>query len=160
MTVHISDPELRMYDVPGNTLSEVATVIASMAEAGKAEWWPQFAYESDNDVVSTVTVTVQQRKTMPYWQGFADATQPMKDEWDRFWRALDTHEQGHFDLVRTHLETVDQVLVGQLVGNVQRVFNDVVAALDAASSAYDAYTSHGLTQGTSIDLGAETAASQ
>ena len=65
MTIHISDPEMRMYDVPGNTLSEVATVIASMAEAGKAEWWPQFQYESDDDVVSSVTVAVPQRKTMP-----------------------------------------------------------------------------------------------
>ena len=52
MTVHILDPEVHMYDVPGHTLTEAATVIASMAEAGKAEWWPQFSYESDNGVVS------------------------------------------------------------------------------------------------------------
>jgi predicted secreted Zn-dependent protease len=149
-----------MYDVPGNTLSEVATVIAAMAEAGKAEWWPELAYEGSDGLVCAVNVTVQQRKTMPYWQGYSDATQPMKDEWDRFWRALDAHEQGHFDLVRTHLENVDQLLVGQPVADVQRVFNDVVAALDAASSAYDAYTSHGLNQGTSIDLDAEAAPSQ
>jgi predicted secreted Zn-dependent protease len=160
MTVRISDPEIRMYEVPGNTLSEVATVIASMAEAGKAEWWPQFAYESDDGAVSSVTVTVQQRKTMPHWQGYSDASRPMRDEWDRFWQALDAHEQGHFDLVRTHLGNVDQLLVGQSVTAVQRVFSDVVAALDAASSAYDAHTSHGLTQGTSIDLDAEAAPSQ
>ena len=43
MTVHILDPEVHMYDVPGHTLTEAATVIASMAEAGKAEWWPQFS---------------------------------------------------------------------------------------------------------------------
>lgn len=148
-----------MYDVPGDTLSEVATVIASMAEAGKAEWWPQFVYESADGIVSSVAVTVQQRKTMPHWQGYSDASQPMKDEWDRFWDALDTHEHGHFELVTSHLANLDRVLVGQPVTSVQSAFNDVIAALDAASSAYDAHTSHGLTQGTSIDLDAEAAPS-
>jgi predicted secreted Zn-dependent protease len=159
MTVHILDPEVHMYEVPGHTLTEAATVIASMAEAGKAEWWPQFSYESDNGLVSSATVSVPQRKTMPHWQGYAYATQPMKDEWDRFWRALDAHEQGHFDLVASHLAYVDQVLVGQPVSDVQRVFNDAVAALNAASSAYDVQTSHGVIQGTTIDLGVEAASS-
>ena len=160
MTVHICDPEIRMYDVPGNTLSEVATVIASMAEAGKAEWWPELAYECDGGFVSSVTVTVQQRKTMPQWQGYDNASGPMRDEWDRFWHALDTHEHGHFELVTTHLANLDQALVGLPDADVQRVFNDALAALDAASSAYDAHTSHGLTHGTSIDLDAEAAPSQ
>jgi len=160
MTVRISDPETHMYDVPGHTLSEVATVVASMAEAGKAEWWPQFSFESHDGVVSSVVVSVPQRKTMPRWHGYHDASQPMRDEWDRFWRALDDHEQGHFDLVTSHLANVDQLVVGQPVGDAQRVFNDVVAGLDAASSAYDAQTSHGLTQGTTIDLDVETAQSQ
>jgi len=151
MTVHILDPEVHMYNVPGHTLTEAATVIASMAEAGKAEWWPQFSYTSDDDTVSSVTVSVPQRKTMPHWEGYADASQPMRDEWDRFWRALDTHEQGHFDLVTSHLGGLDQLLVGQPVSDVQRIFNDAVAGLDAASSAYDVHTSHGVAQGTSID---------
>jgi len=159
MTVHINDAEMHMYDVPGHTLTEATTVITAMAEAGKAEWWPQFSYESDNGVVSSVTVGVPQRKTMPRWQGYADAPQPVKEEWDRFWRALDSHEQGHFDLVTSHLVNLDQVLVGQPVQDVQRVFNDAVAGLDAASSAYDVQTSHGVTQGTTIDLDVEAAAS-
>ena len=159
MTVHIKDPEVHMYDVPGHTLTEAATVIASMAEAGKAEWWPQFVYESDNGVVSSVTVTVPQRQTMPRWSGYADADQPVKGEWDRFWRALDSHEQGHFDLVTQHLANLDRVLVGQPVHDVQRVFADAVAALDAASSAYDVQTSHGVTQGTTLDLAVEAAPS-
>jgi len=159
MTVHILDPEVHMYDVPGHTLTEAATVITSMAEAGKAEWWPQFSYESENSFVSAVNVSVPQRKTMPHWVGYADASQPMKDEWDRFWHALDAHEQGHFDLVVSCLAQLDQVLVGQPVSDVQRVFNDAVAALNAASSAYDVQTSHGVTQGTTIDLDVEAAAS-
>ena len=157
MTVHINAPEVHMYDVPGHTLTEAATVIASMAEAGKAEWWPQFVYESDDGLVSSVTVTVPQRKTMPRWQGYTDASQSMKDEWDRFWQALDTHEQGHFDLVTSHLSNLDQMLVGQRVDDVQRVFTDAIAALNAASSAYDVQTSHGVTQGTTLDLGVEAA---
>jgi hypothetical protein len=40
---------------------------------------------------------------------------------------------------------------------VQRVFNDAVAALDAASSAYDVQTSHGVAQGTTLDLDVEAA---
>jgi len=158
MTVHIDDPEVHMYDVPGHTLTEAMTVLTAMAEAGKAEWWPQFTYDSDNGVVSSATVSVPQRKTMPRWQGYPEAPEPVKDEWDRFWGALDSHEQGHFDLVTLHLANLDELLVGQPVHDVQRVFNDAVAGLEAASSAYDVQTSHGVTQGTTIDLDVEAAA--
>jgi len=96
---------------------------------------------------------------MPHWQGYGGAPQPIKDEWDRFWRALDTHEQGHFDLVTSYLAGLERVLVGQPVSDVQRIFNDAVAGLNAASSAYDVHTSHGVTQGTTIDLGVEAASS-
>jgi predicted secreted Zn-dependent protease len=157
VTVQIHSPEVHLYDVPGHTLTEAATVISSMAEAGKAEWWPQYSYESQNEVVSSVTVTVAQRKTMPRWHGYSNASQPVRDEWDRFWRALDAHEQGHFDLVTSYLANVDHVLVGQSVSDVQRVFNDAVAALNSASTGYDAQTSHGVTQGTTIDLNVEAA---
>lgn len=160
MTVSIHTPDVHLYDVPGHTLTEAATVISSMAEAGKAEWWPQYSYESESGFVSSATVTVAQRKTMPRWHGYTDASSAVQAEWDRFWQALDAHEQGHFDLVSSYLANLDQVLVGQPVHDVQRVFNDALATLNAASTAYDAQTSHGVTQGTTIDLNVEQAATQ
>jgi len=61
--------------------------------------------------------------------------------------------------VTAHLADLDELLVGRPVSDVQRVFNDAVAGLNAASSAYDVHTSHGVTQGTTIELGVEAAPS-
>ncbi len=155
MATHIHEPELHMYDVDGHTLTEVATHISGMAEAGRAEWFPHMDYEYDGGVVTAATVTIRLRKTMPRWHGYTHASEPVKAEWDRFWHALDAHEGGHFELVTCHLGSVHAQLVGQSVADAQRVFDEAVQALNDASAGYDSQTNHGLAQGTNIDVSVE-----
>ncbi len=153
MTTHIHEPERVTYDVSAPTLAEVARLIADQAEAGRAEWWPNWTYDYAGDQVTRATVTVDQRVTMPRWPEYTQASGACREEWDRFWIAVENHEKGHIDLVRTHLVDLHERLAGIPVQEAQGVFDQAVAALNAASAAYDAQTDHGRNQGTVIDVG-------
>jgi predicted secreted Zn-dependent protease len=152
MPTHIHSPEHVMVDYPGHTLEEVASAISSVPEAGRAEWWPHYSVEWDGDIVSSATVTVTQRRTMPRWPGYSHASPAAKAEWDRFWHALEQHEEGHFQLVHSHLATLDHQLVGQQSDAVQSVFEQALNDLATASDNYDAQTNHGLSYGTVLDV--------
>src|SRR6266508_1099607 len=150
MPTEIHQPERVTDDVSAPTLTAAAEVIAQMDEAGKAEWWPNLAYDTDGAVVTRATVTVTTRITMPRWPEYTTAAQACKDEWDRFWVALDRHEQGHIQLVHQHLDGVHRQLKGQPAAEAQQIWSAATAALDTASAAYDSQTDHGRNQGTTI----------
>jgi predicted secreted Zn-dependent protease len=148
-TIH--DPERVTYDVSAPTLAEAARLIAEMDEAGRAEWWPHLDYDTEAGVLSAVTVTVPTRITMPRWPEYTSAAQACREEWDRFWVALDHHEQGHIALVRQHLDGLHRRLRGLPESEAAQAWEDALGALNQASESYDAQTDHGRNQGTVID---------
>lgn len=154
MSVEFSGTESVEYDVHGRTLEDVAAVIAEMAEAGRAEWFPHYGYDHDGHTITSAAVTVATRVTLPRWNERDSASPGEQREWDRFREALAAHEQGHFNLVWQHLGAVDEHLVGRSPDNAAAAWRHVLAELDVASDAYDASTDHGRTSGTVIDLDA------
>ena len=89
---------------------------------------------------------------MPRWTGEASASRTEKNEWRRFLSALRAHEKGHLELVVRHLGNVDTQLVGKSIAAARDRWTKVLAALKAASEAYDSATDHGRRQGTYIDV--------
>ncbi len=158
MPTTIHEPERVVYDVSAPTLTEAARLIADMSEAGKAEWWPHLAYDHNGSVLTQVTVTVQTRITMPRWPEYTTAAAACREEWDRFWVALDGHERGHMRLVHEHLDGIHRRLRGLSVDDAQQTWADALSALATASDSYDTQTDHGRNEGTVINVpvGAET----
>jgi predicted secreted Zn-dependent protease len=153
MTARFGDVERVSYDVSALTLQEVAAAIAHLPEAGSAEWFPHYDFNSDErDVVTEATVTVGWRITLPNWDGYRSARQPEQDEWDRFLAALGAHEQGHLDLATQHLSDVDEHMVGLSAQQAVGAFDQALQQLQAASNTYDQSTDHGRNSGTIIDL--------
>ncbi len=158
MPTTIHDPERVVFDVSAPTLTEAARLIAEMDEAGRAEWWPDLNYQTDGSVLTQVTVTVPTRITMPRWPEYTSAASACREEWDRFWVALDHHEQGHIELVRQHFDGLHRRLRGLSEDQAQQAWADANDALNRASEAYDAQNDQGRNQGTVIDVpaGAES----
>ena len=152
MPTTIHDPERVAYDVSAPTLAEAARVIGEMDEAGRAEWWPDLRYETQDGVLTSVTVTVTTRITMPRWPEYTSAARPCREEWDRFWVALGHHEDGHITLVRQHLDGLHRNLRGRSEAEAQQAWSDALSGLATASQTYDAQTDHGRNQGTVIDV--------
>jgi Bacterial protein of unknown function (DUF922) len=147
VSVTFSDTERAYTDVHGKTLTDVAAVIAQQGEAAKAEWFPPLAYDR------SATVTVRTKITMPRWPEYTSAPQAEKDEWDRFFAALQAHEEGHIDLVRQQLSGIDDQLAGLSSDQANSAWTAALQQLQDASDSYDTDTDHGRNQGTIINLG-------
>jgi len=149
----IKPPKRASYTIDAQTLHEVADVIDGHEEAGETTWEPNLNYKTSSDgVVTQATVTVDLTITMPEWPAARKRKKRVRDEWERFYRALEAHEQGHVDLVRKHLEGVAASLVGLSEEKAQEKFAEALQELQEASDQYDAATDHGRKNGTIIDL--------
>ena len=82
--------------------ADVYDVISAMPEAGKAEWGDSnYSMEfDDKGEVTSVDANIRYKVTMPTWVEVDQAPQAAQDEWNRFWSALEAHEQGHLDIAR------------------------------------------------------------
>ncbi|HSS08854.1 MAG TPA: DUF922 domain-containing protein [Acidimicrobiales bacterium] len=154
LTTQFGHVERVTYNVSGATLRDVAGAIAHLPEAGSTEWFPHYDYNSDErGAVTEVNVRVGWRVTLPSWVGYDGACQLERDEWDRFFAALDAHEQGHIDVATGHLSVLDELMLGGSAHQAGVVFEQALQQLQAASDAYDQSTDHGRNTGTIIDVG-------
>jgi predicted secreted Zn-dependent protease len=151
VSVEFSGPEQIYYEVSGDSLTAVAQLISLGDEAGKSEWLPRYDYAAIGDNLSSITVTVSTKITMPQWSGYASASQPEKDEWDRFVVALQNHDQGYIELVIQQLSNIDEQMIGRSVSDAGRAWDNALEAVALASDAYDRRTDHGRNQGTIIN---------
>ena len=151
-TTTIGAPVRKSYAVTGTTLADAAAVIEAREEAGLTEWKPKLAFNKDDQgMVTSATVTVTLTVTMPNWPGATKLSKPAKAEWDRAYGALAKHEQGHVDLVNTHLSGLGASLVGKTEAEANAAFAEAVQKLQEASDKYDVDTDHGRNNGTDLD---------
>lgn len=141
-----------LRDVEGPTLADVAAVIADEPESATTEWFPRYSVDTAAGTVSSATVTVDTKVTMPRWPGYTTASAAERREWDRFWAALHQHELGHVDLVKSQLCGIDAQLLGESADSARQIWDNALDALRSANEAYDLETDHGRAQGTVIDL--------
>jgi predicted secreted Zn-dependent protease len=148
----IGEPTQSSYTVKGNTLAEAAAVIDARDEAGLTEWNVNLSYTTDeNGIITRVTVTVNLKITMPNWPGAAKLSKAAKAEWDRFYRALEEHEQGHVSLLRERFSGLGESLVGKSEAEAKADFETAKQELQKKSDEYDVETDYGRKRGTIID---------
>jgi predicted secreted Zn-dependent protease len=153
MSVEFPSTDWHYYAVSGARLRDVAAAIEHEAEAGNAEWFPSIDYQTDeHGLLSDVTISVPTRVTLPDWSDYSSATPAELHEWDRFRYALTTHENGHVDLVQTHLSGIDMRMLGEAKDQGLALYQQALDALNAASVAFDTQTDHGRNTGTVIDV--------
>ena len=61
------------------------------------------------------------------------------------------HEMGHYDLAYQYLDNFEGSLVGMAKDDAWTAFEQRKTDLQQASDAYDTSTSHGISQGTTLD---------
>ncbi len=92
---------------------------------------------------------------LPKWQDFDKASEPEKEAWAKFIKAVRVHEQGHVDRVRNYMEknlpedlkSIRGSTMKELSAENKRVLQEVTKALRDDADAYDVDTNHGATQG-------------
>jgi predicted secreted Zn-dependent protease len=152
-TISIQQPAPSYYDVEGNTLEEVGTAMGT-EEWGQCQWdWSQTSYRTTNDTVDRVNIVLILTITLPRWtgDGWRRASPAAKAEWNRMLAALRTHENGHADIARSFVHQVQEHPLNHPESEFQTLFTEGQNPHEDRQRAYDAETSHGETQGVSLD---------
>jgi hypothetical protein len=145
------------HSVEANSLASFGDAISARNEAGKVQWDPSFDYESEGGDAPSVSVSVvcPILLEMPSWALPEDMGPRTQAEFTRWLGALRTHEQGHIDRVHQHFEGLAERLSRLSFARAEQLFNTTKTNLQTASDTYDASTSHGVSQGTTLDLAIE-----
>ncbi len=142
------------YDVEGSTLEEVSAQL-DPDEWGRCTYNYDYTYTTDENGQTThvdVTVTTTIRLPRQRGAGWRQASRAAKREWNRMIRALQTHENGHRRIAEKRASIVREGLLGQAEGDVQTKFEELRGQVQDEFDQYDADTSHGQTQGVSLDI--------
>ena len=138
----------------GNTLQELFDEMDGwhLDEVGRCTWHPQLSLTwDDNQLVTGGTLTVDLEVLVPAWGNRSSVGDAVRAEWDRWSDALMTHEMGHADLAYRYLDNFENTLIGMHQDAAWAAFEQVKQDLQTASNDYDSSTSHGVTQGTTLD---------
>ncbi|GAA6615192.1 DUF4157 domain-containing protein [Scytonema sp. NUACC26] len=142
--------------VSGKTLSQVWDDMTNSGTKESASVLPelkpdpQYGYD-ENEKVTKVTVNVKETKEMPQWIELEQQCQPIKNEWNRFYSALDRHEERHVSIDRKHYTNVHQKLVGKPRQTAWDTLDEVVDVADKENKAYDTSSNHGIAEGSKIN---------
>jgi hypothetical protein len=151
----VGPPTNSTYAVSGS-LRSVATAIAARTEAGSVTTTPSsdtdtYAPPGGSEKVTAARVTVDQAMELPSWTDKANATKGQQAEWDRFFGAITTHENGHVALDKTAYADVHTKMVGQTPKDADAKLDAAEAKAKTDNSTYDTGNDHGLKQGTGIN---------
>jgi hypothetical protein len=143
------------YAVSGS-LRSVANAIAARTEAGSVTSTPSqdtetYAPDGGTEKVTAARVTVTQAMELPSWTDKANATKGQQAEWDRFFAAITTHENGHVALDKTAYDSVHTKMVGQTPKGADEKLDAAEAKATTDNATYDTNNGHGVKQGTGIN---------
>jgi predicted secreted Zn-dependent protease len=95
-----------------------------------------------------VTLNVRLFLRMPVWTKRGERPKAERDEWDRFYRALRYHEDGHLDLFRREFTKSFERLKRVADDEIQDTLVEEVARIHQLNEQYEHDTDHGRTQQT------------
>ena len=94
----------------------------------------------------SLDVTFTLRIEMPVWTSYPRRPEAEKREWDRFYRALLWHEQGHIAIIKREAQTTYTRLLAATKDTINNVAEQETQRIHRANAAYDSQTDHGRRQ--------------
>ena len=151
----VGPPNNSTYSVSGS-LRTVATAIAARTEAGSEKSAPSQDTETatpdgGTEKVTAARVTVKVDVELPSWSDKSSATANQQKEWDRFFKAITAHEDGHVALDKTAYADVHAKMVGKTPADADKKVDDAEAKAKTDNDTYDNNNDHGVKQGTGIN---------
>ncbi len=146
------DQSLRRQIHPHHLFQAATQLGMHSAEPGLTNVLPEYTTELDaQGRVIRVTMTVPVTVTLPEWPEASGLPSAAHAEWERFIRALTTHEDGHVAIIRRRLEHFGATLLHVTPDVAEQRWQANLAAMQQESDEYDAQTDHGRNNGTIID---------
>jgi len=138
------------------------TLGGALEELLKLPEWGEFDGKLDVDHkanskghVTEVTLKPSYTILMPTWAGYGKATKTCRGEWDRMWKKLDEHENGHrlihleaLAAIQSHLQMQTDLTVEQFEADLARMMEDG----QSKQEKFDAATGHGSKKGVELNI--------
>ena len=155
-TITIQPVEPDDYEVSGSTLAEVHGQL-DPTEWGHCRYHYDYGYETTNGVTTKIDITLSLTIRLPRWtgEGWDNASEAVKAEWNRMMGALEAHEQRHAEIAREWAPTVKSELLNQPEGDLETTFETVRGQVQDAQDLFDDESDHGQNDGVSLDLSIE-----
>jgi predicted secreted Zn-dependent protease len=130
------------------TLAEVAHRIATLPESARAGWKLDYRYETkSNGQLDNVDLNLTLTMEMPVWDNYRNRPKRERDEWDRFYRALRFHEDGHHNLCKREIETIYSKLSNAKTANdLKSIYDSELVRLQQENNDFDKRVNHGQRQ--------------
>src|SRR5262249_48950739 len=142
--------------IAANTLGGALKELQKRDEWGDFRGDIDYTYKADvNDHVTEVTLTPSYTIQMPEWSGYRQAPKACQKEWDRMWRKLDEHEDGHRLIHEQALTTIQKTLDQKSDLSPDHLDSEMARIMQAAQAkqdSFDASTGHGSKQGVSLSI--------
>ena len=151
MPTNYTGPVRHTYTISGS-LADVVATIEAQEEAGKTTWPCTYSVTpGDDGTIASATIECTINIEMPVWSGYSSAPPADQAEWDRFYAALEAHEQGHVDIVHAWLDNAAYAwLEGKPFDEAQSIFDSLMANVQYQSDQYDLGNNHGIDEGCTI----------
>jgi|GEM_PF-3063464 len=150
--VTIEEPIIDYYDVGGSTLAAVATELDS-DEWGRCAYSYEMSYESTNGKATKVDITLTLTIRLPRWQqGWSNASDAAKAEWNKMLEALGVHEEKHAEIARNWAPKIKERLLGLPGSRVTPKFKQLKKKVEKETEKFDKQTKHGHNEGVNLDL--------
>jgi predicted secreted Zn-dependent protease len=144
---------------------KAATLRGALKELKKREEWGLFeggispSVKKNGDNVTELTIAGSCTIHMPEWSGYKSAPKACKEEWDRMWEALETHEKGHaklyVDVVEKFADGLRKKEEAVTVEQIKALLKALDKKLDDDSDSYDTRTAHGEKDGATLNITSE-----
>jgi predicted secreted Zn-dependent protease len=140
--------EVTYYDVSGTTIDQVA---AALQRAGR-KWGHgggKIKLDIPADFPSSHSVTVSAKLTidLPQWKQYEQARDPEKMAWNRMFRKLRDHEDGHVEIAVAAAGKLAEDLIGQTTAQALKMLDAAVRRMKSEQQKLDDATDHGAKPG-------------
>jgi predicted secreted Zn-dependent protease len=142
-------------DITAETLADALAALQSLNEWG--EFSGTIDYSSSDDGTNITEVVLKPTYTihMPKWSGYSKAPKECQQEWDRMWKKLDEHEDGHKDVFLDALKTIEDTLKKKTdypMGDLDTDFNKMIQDMKNKQKSFDSSTGNGSKKGITLTV--------
>jgi predicted secreted Zn-dependent protease len=147
------------FNLSAPDLQIACDVLCKQKEWGRFEG--NLTYDSVGDSkgnCTAVTIKPSYNITMPAWKELSKQPKTCQDEWNRMWKALRGHEDGHLEVFQKGLDALVKQLTALKTGthdDVDKIFKKALKSIQDGHNKYDSSTTHGQSEGVKLDIADE-----
>ncbi len=156
-TADITGADITYYDIRGKTASDLRSQMNALGPLDGGRRWDAYTawyirwnwpgYGTRDCDLGRATTSLEITVTLPHWANPKGADSALITRWNKYYKALARHEQGHVDNVTKGYPKVLQAIQNATCATAEQAALQAIEPIREADRVYDEKTGHGATEG-------------